>query len=306
MTSFSIVLNQLAQFFLMLMMGYILACTQVVHEPFLRELSCIITKCLLPVFIFYSTYNGNSREQVLEGIPVLALAAVMYLALAVVFYFMARCLFLQGQRAKVFQALFVFGNIGFVGIPLIQALYPGDGMLYVAIFSVVDQLLLWTYGIWLTDSKNGGKMNLQNFLNPAVIAIVLATICILTEFRLPQILEDTAATVGKASTATCMIYLGALFYFSDLRKVLKEKELYIGILIKMIFFPIMFHMLLRLTELPFHMQNTLVLISGLPTMTVIPMLAKNGGQEGEYAISVTMITLAVSLVTLPVISIIVL
>lgn len=306
MASISIVSNQLIQFFLMLLMGYLLARFKVVQENFLEGLSRIVTKLLLPVFIFYSTYYGNTRKMVVEGMPVLAYAAGMYCVLMVIFFLLAKYLRLQGERKRVYQALFIFGNVGFVGIPLIQALYPDIGMVYIAMFSIIDQLLLWTYGIWLTDSHGGGKINPRNFINPAVIAILLAVFCILAEVRLPLVLVNTAATVGRASTATCMIYLGALFYFSDLRNVLREKELYIGILVKMIMFPIVFWQVLCRTGINSEMQGTLVLVAGLPTMTVIPMFAKNGGGEGEYAIGVTMITLAACLVTLPILSILVL
>lgn len=77
--------------------------------------------------------------------PVLILAAGMYLALAVLFKILAKALGLKEERGKAFQALFVFGNIGFIGIPLIQTLYQGEGMIYAALFSIVDQLTLWTY-----------------------------------------------------------------------------------------------------------------------------------------------------------------
>ena len=61
--------------------------------------------------------------------PVLILAAGMYLALAVLFKILAKALGLKEERGKAFQALFVFGNIGFIGIPLIQTLYQGEGII---------------------------------------------------------------------------------------------------------------------------------------------------------------------------------
>lgn len=305
MEAFSVILGQLIQFCLMLMMGIVLAKTGVLHEKFLGEFSKIITKCLLPALIFYSSYHGNSREQLIRDIPVLFIAAGMYLALAVLFRGLAKILKLVGERRKVFQALFVFGNIGFIGIPLIQALYQNEGMIHVALFSVVDQLVLWTYGVSLTDSRSK-RMNPVNFVNPAAIAVVLSIICILANIHLPKVIENTLATVGQASTATCMIYLGALFFFSDIKSVLKEKELYVGILVKMIVFPICFGAVLGLFPIAGDMRKTMILIAGLPTMTVIPMLAKNGGNEGEYATGITMLTLAASLFTLPLLSLIIL
>lgn len=305
METFFIILEQLIQFSLMLMLGIILAKTEVVQEHFLNDFSKIITKCLLPVFIFYSSFHGNSREQLVRDLPVLILALGMYLALGILFWWIAKSLKMTEEKGKVFQALFIFGNIGFIGIPLIQSLYKSEGMIYVALFSIVDQLTLWTYGIYLTDNQKN-KMNPTRFFNPAVVAVILALTFIIAGIHLPSVIENTLMKVGQASTATCMIYLGAVLYFSNIKKILKEKELYIGIIIKMLVFPICFGKILGFFNIADNMQGTMILIAGLPTMTVIPMLAKNGGNQGDYATGITMLTLIASLFTLPLLSLIIL
>ena len=54
------------------------------------------------------------------------------------------------------------------------------------------------------------------------------------------------------------------------------------------------------------MSESITLIAGLPAIIVIPMMAKNGEAEGEYSTGITRLTLAASLVTLPLISLILL
>ena len=73
----------------------------------------------------------------------------------------------------------------------------------------------------------------------------------------------------------------------------------------MIVFPVCFGSVLGFFHIADDMKKTMILIAGLPTMTVIPMLAKNGGNEGEYAAGITMVTLAASLFTLPLLSLII-
>lgn len=306
MSSFSVVAGQLVQFFLMLALGYWMARSGVVREELLGDLSRLVTQLLLPMYAFSSTYQGNQRQQFLDGLPVLVFSALFYVALALILALLARALGLQGQRCKVFQALFLFGNTAFVGMPLIQALYPGEGMVFMALFSTIDQAVLWSYGLWLTDGSVGRGFNLRNFANPTIIALFLAVVLVLAGLPLPPVIEATANTVGRASTAVCMIYLGAMFCFSNWKKVLREKELYLGILVKMLIIPLAVWRLLSWAGMTGAMLGTVVVISALPTMTVVPMLAKNGGSQGEYAIGVTMVTLAVSLLTLPVVSYLVL
>lgn len=302
MSSFSVVAGQLIQFFLMLALGYWMARSGVVGEEFLGDLSKLVTRLLLPMYAFSSTYQGNERQRFLDGLPVLALSALFYVSLAPILALLAHALGLQGQRRRVFQALFLFGNTAFVGMPLIQALYPGEGMVFMALFTVIDQAILWSYGLWLTDGSARRGFHPRNFANPTIIALLLAVVLVLADLQLPSLIGATVNTVGRASTAVCMIYLGAMFYFSNWKKVLREKELYLGILLKMLLVPLAVWKLLSWMGATGAMLGTMVLISALPTMTVIPMLAQSGGDEGEYAIGMTMVTLAASLITLPLIS----
>lgn len=296
-----VILYKLIQFFLVLSLGYGLTRGNIIQEHTLPVLSQLVTKVFLPAFTFYSLYNGNSRQQLIEGIPVLLITGLFYLVLTTLFAILAKVMNLQGERKWVFQALFIFGNTGFIGFPIIQSLNGGKGIIYMAMFSIVDQAILWSYGIWLCGNR-GKTFRIQNLVNPCMIAIILAMAALLSGFSIPTILLDTVASVGNANTAVCMIYLGALLYYSDLRSVLKEKELYIGIAVKMLMIPICMSIILSLLPLDTIMQQTLIVLSALPTMTIVPILAKNGGNEGEYATGVTMVTLVVSLVTLPLVA----
>lgn len=300
----TIILYKLAQFFLVLFLGYGLARGGIIEERDLALLSRLVTRVLLPVFTFCSLYQGNTRQQLAQSLPVLPFTLLFYLALGALLALLAGVLGLQGERKRAFQALFLFGNTGFIGFPIIQSLNGGSGVIPMSMFSLVDQAILWSYGVWLCGS--GGKFRLRSLLNPCMTAILLAMTVILTGLPVPPLLAETAAMVGNANTAVCMLYLGALLYFSRLRAVLKEKELYIGIAVKMLLVPACVGLVLGGLMPDTVMRQTLVILSALPTMTVIPILVKSGSGEGEYAAGVTMVTLLASLVTLPLVACLVL
>lgn len=296
------ILSKLVQFFLVLLLGVWLAKVKMISEQSLRLLSQLVTKAFLPAFTFCSMYIGNSRKQLSDGVPVLFITFFFYLSIMLLFALLSKIIGIKEERQRTFQALFIFGNTGFIGFPIIQSLYGGEGTIYMALFSVVDQLILWSYGVWLCSSRGRGKFQVKNLLNPCMVAIIAAISFLLADIHIPKIFLDSAASVGNANTGVCMIYLGALLYYSNLRFVLKEKELYIGIAVKMLVLPICVHLLFSNFVPNTVMRGTLVMLSALPTMTVIPILVKNGSSEGEYAAGVTMVTLIASLVTLPVVA----
>jgi Predicted permeases len=307
MIQFHILLNQLIQFFIILLIGYVAARYQMVKEVYLPELSRIIMKIVLPVYIFTSIFNGTTIKQLINGIPVLFLSIAIYVIFILTFSLLAKILKLPGERGNVYQALFIFGNTAIIALPLINEMYPKEGIIYLALFAIIDQLIFWTYGIWLTTSKQQGmKANLKNFINPSLVAVALSILLIVIRVKLPIVLNNTLNTVGKASTAMCLIYLGSLFYFSNWKKVLNKREIYIGIVFKMILIPLIIGIVLHIIDLSLSMRGTMVILSALPTMTVIPMLVKPNSEEKEYAIGATLFTMAVSLITLPIVTYLVL
>ena len=302
MAAFLIVSTQLIQFFLVIGSGWVMAKKGIICRESLPYLSKLITNLFLPAYAFYSTYHGNDSQTLLNRIYYLLFALCFYIILALLLFFLSKAMKLTGARQKVFQALFLFGNTGFIGMPLIQALYDEEGMVYMALFSIVDQGLLWSYGLWLTDSKSDRGFHIRNFLNPMTITIFSALLLILLDVQIPIIVESSIILLGRASTAACLIYLGGLLNFSNWKKALTNKELYIASVVKLLLCPLLTWRFLSCIGMQSAMLGTSVILAGLPTMTIVPMLAQNGGNEGEYAISIAMITLIFSAATLPLIS----
>lgn len=87
-----------------------------------------------------------------------------------------------------------------MGIPIVTSIFPERGMLYISVFTMIDQLMLWTVGVRLTSkaedtvettSKNSSQcgknvgavkhstFDFKKLINPVTVAIVLALFCIL-------------------------------------------------------------------------------------------------------------------------------
>jgi predicted permease len=297
---FSIVIHQMILFFSVLLVGHMAARQGVIQENYLPELAKLVTKILLPVLFFYMTYAGTTRQMVLDNATIIGLAALFYAVICAVTWLLAKVLRPTGDKAKVFQFAFIFGNTGFVGAPLLITLFPNDGFLYLALFSIVDQLMFWTYGVYLaTASDQKAKIMLKSFVNPNIVAIALAFIFIMIGVKLPTVVDDTFQTIKNAVGAISMIYLGALFFYSNWKDAFKTKDLYFGIVVKMIVIPILLGKLLLMTDLPNNMIWSMIILMSLPTMTVVPMIAKMHGHEGAYAAGITVGTLAISIVTIP-------
>ena len=47
--------------------------------------------------------------------------------------------------------MLIFSNLGFMGIPIIEELYGRGAIFYVALYTLVYNILFYTYGIYLFE-----------------------------------------------------------------------------------------------------------------------------------------------------------
>ena len=151
MGQFGVMIGQLVGFLIMLMVGYGCVRLRFYGQTALDGMCSLLLNVLIPVLVFSNAVDGADRAQLAANWGVMLLTAVMYALLILVFWLVAKLLRLKGSRSHVFQASLIFGNAGFIGIPLIMALWPQNGAIYVALMSIIDQTLLWTYGVWLCE-----------------------------------------------------------------------------------------------------------------------------------------------------------
>lgn len=298
--AFQVTLHQMIVFFLVLAVGFAAGKTHIIEKDYLPNFAKLITSVFLPIMIFAYTRSGSTRDALLANWPIIVFSIVWYAGITAIMYGLAKLMRLPHDRDRVFAFCFIFGNTGFVGMPLLAALYPEGGLLYMGLFSLADVAYFWTGGLfWATARDREFTVSIKGFLTPNVIAVALAFAFILLDLPLPGVIDDTLMTIAGATGACCMIYLGALLCFSQWTDALRCKELYVGVLVKMILVPLVGGKILFALGWPVDAATSMVVIMSLPVMTVVPMIATQRGNEGDYAAGITMATIIASVVTIP-------
>ena len=307
MDQFFIVLNQIGIFLILIILGIVAVKFGILDEHSLGSVSKLVMRMALPAYIFINTAEGATRQGLAESLMVIPLAIALYLMLFLLSLLLEKVFHLKGNRGHVFRAIVMFGNVGFMGIPLVVELYPDTALLYISLFTILDQGLFWTYGVSLTKPVSEQKekislKNLKNLLSPALIAIVGATVLVLLNVHLPKLLTTTLSKLGAASMPLSLLYIGGMLSMTDVRKVLRCGELYAEIGLKMLVLPIVFFLVMKLCQVPADMAGTMTFLTGLPAINMVAMLAKNNGSDGDYAVCAVMMTTLACLITLPLVS----
>jgi len=302
MNTFSILTAQIGMFVIYMLAGVILIRTRVMNRENLEVISKFVIKLALPVMIFINTVNGVERKTLFHSLSIFLIAGIMYICLFLLSYISGIFFHLHGNHRQLYSAMSVFGNVGFMGIPIVTSIYPENGILYVSVFSIVDQLFLWTLGVKLTAPEGEGKFDLKKLVNPASIGIIVALFMILTGLKLPTLLNTGLQKIGSTATPLAMIYLGGIFACVPMKNGLRRGELYGIVFAKMLLVPMIMYGMMGAFGIAGDVRLTIALIAGMPVMASIAMMVTSS--DSEYAMGGIFITTICSLVTLPLVCLI--
>ena len=179
-----------------------------------RLLLYVINPCMI-VSTFDVEFNAGKLKSLGLAIAVsFAFHLVMILLATVLFGLKKGRSVEDPERARdsLSKIGVVFTNSGFIGIPLINGVFGGEGVFYLMGYILVFNVLLWTWGEWL---MTGAVWPLKIILNPNVLACAAGLAVFCAPFKMPYVVIEPLKMIGACNGAASMILLGLLFSSFD-------------------------------------------------------------------------------------------
>lgn len=176
-------------------------------------------------------------------------------------------------RRRVCSVACVLGNVGFIGIPLLQALLPEDvranGVALSAVFSLSMNLLGWTCGLYrMTGERRHIKLR-SLLTNPAMLAFYVSFPLFLLGIKLPSAVASTVELAGRMSTPLCMIALGMRLASTPFRRIVTDVYAWLACAGKLIVMPLLALLAVSFFPVPAYFKASLFLLCCCPTASAV-------------------------------------
>lgn len=162
-----VMLQQMIVMFLMMAVGYLCYRRQILTEEVSKKVSAIVVKVANPCMILSSALT-DQQMQGKELVQTLAIVVMMYAFLLAMAQFLPRILRIQKESRGAYAAMTVFANIGFMGFPVLAAMYGNGALLYGAVFQIPFNILIYTYGVAVLTRKPGACAKTEQDVNAEV------------------------------------------------------------------------------------------------------------------------------------------
>ena len=162
-----VMLQQMIVMFLMMAVGYLCYRKQILTEEVSKKVSAIVVNVANPCMILSSALT-DQQMQGKELVQTLAIVVMMYVFLLVMAQLLPRILCIQKESRGAYAAMTVFANIGFMGFPVLAAMYGNGALLYGAVFQI--NILIYTYsiGVAVLTRKPGACAKTEQDVNADV------------------------------------------------------------------------------------------------------------------------------------------
>ena len=289
---------------MMMLIGFAAVKTGYISADVKNMLSKIIVKITLPLLIISSlTEVELSAARIRNSVFVIISAVLIIGALYLLGGFASKILKLPPKTALIHRCMTAFGNIVFLGYPLIQALYGSDGLFYAALYAFVNDIFVWTFVIWKLNSVNGGavdtKQSLKNCLNPPTVAFAISFIMLMFGIRLTGPVKELFEGMGGTTTYLSMIFIGGTLAEVKFSEIMKSASVLLIVLFKMILMPLLLIFIMDLLPFDEMVKGVVIMQAAVPSQTIISVLTKEYGGDTKYVAKGIFITTVLGLFTMP-------
>lgn len=303
---FSAFLNTVITMFVILIVGYVLGKKSIIDSVASKNLSKLIISVGQPALIIHSIITKPFTYDNLKlALISLGFGFLMHGIMALMAYF--ACVRIKDiDERKITEFAMVFGNIGFLGIPVLGALFPENGAFVASYFVVSFNILLWIIGLGIIARKRDDiKLTFKKALInkgtvPSLIGFAVFLVpALLPSFALPTFIGSGISYIASLCTPISMLIIGAQLSGRTARQIFGSVRVYYLCLFKLIVIPLVFCFVLKLLGFSDFWVLFITAVSAMPSASATSMFAELYDTAPGYSAQCVGTSTLFSLATMP-------
>ena len=306
-----LLLEQMIVLFILMAIGFYCYKRNIITDEVSRKLSAIVVNIANPALVLI----GGMGEDKISGEELrltIVIALFMYAALLVLAAVLPRLLGVEEKSRGTYRAMTVFSNIGFMGFPVINALYGSNALLYATFFVIPYNILIYTYGVSAVAGKtpegegsgnnSPGKFSLKGILNVGFLACVVTIIIYFMDLKVPAFVESTLTHLSNLTSPLSMMVIGASLAAIDLRELFTDGKLLLFSLAKLVVIPVIGLLVIRQFVDSEMLLGVCLVMLATPVGSMTAMLSQQYDGDYEMASKAVALTTILSVATMPLVS----
>ena len=170
--------------------------------------------------MIFGSFNQDLTPEILKQVITVFLIALFLSSLA---YLLGKILYNRYPQEKksILQYCTLVNNSGFLGMPMVSAVYGTEGLFAASIFTIPTRIFMWTAGLAVFTVSDFRTKCKNIFLNPCIIAVFLGLFRRMIRLWLPEFLDTAISNIGSITSPLSMIIIGTMMVGVPWKKLLE-------------------------------------------------------------------------------------
>ena len=288
--------------FAIVIVGYVAGKLGYLGGDFDRQLSSVVINITCPALILSSAMTGElpDRQYIL---PLLLISVITYAVLTLFAFRLPR--YLTGNPADegIIGFALMFGNVGFMGYPVVASIFGHEAVFYAAVLNVVNTFTVFTIGTILITGRNGveGSRFQKKVLysTPMIAAYLTMLIVALRIDNIPGFVSQPLTMIGNITVPAALLIIGSSMSHLSLRTMFGNATIYTTALLRLVVLPLGMYYLCRMLGFSEFVVCINTVVIAMPVATYGTILCLKYEKDTTVMTEVTFITTLLSMLTIP-------
>ena len=303
-----LLLEQMIVLFIIMGAGFLCYKLQIITDEVNKKLSAIVVNIANPAMVLTGCM-GDDKISGQELLMVFGLVIIVYTVLVLLAMVIPALLKIDKKSRGTYQAMTIFSNIGFMGFPVVAALYGNSAVLYASLFTIPYNILIYTFGVsaMSADEKVSLKesFSLKRVMNIGVIACIVTIVIYFLQIPVPSFIKTTTTHLSNLTAPLSMMVIGASLATMDIKKLFMDGKLLLFSVLKLLVIPVLGVLLIRQFVDNEIICGVCMVMLATPVGSMTAMLAQQYDGDYEMASRGVALTTILSVATMPIVSMIV-
>lgn len=304
--NFSALLTIIATLFLLMACGFFARKKGIIDDVASKRLSTLIIKIGQPMMIISALTEAEfSYENLGDGFLFIGIGIIFHAVMGGLAFILCKG-FKDLDERKITEFSLMFVNGGFIGFPILEALFGAKGLFLAAFFNISFHLFIWSWGVAILARKRSDiKLTVRKiFINlgsiPCLIGVLIYMLVIpFPSFVLPAFLSKFFLYLSNLCTPISLLITGALLATRTPKQIFGSGKIYYFSFMKLIVLPLIVCVICKLIGLPQDMTLFVTVEAALPAASSITMFSEIYGLNSGYASQTVGTSSLLSVGTLP-------
>lgn len=241
METFLATLTPMLTLFSIIAVGFLLAKTKILPESASKPMAKMETWIFCPALSFMTMVRYCTVDSLLtHGTNILMAGFSVTIAMAIAVPLSKLFVRENTPERGVYAYALAFANSGYIGDPIVLALFGESVLAYYKIFCLPLSIMIYTWGISVLTPKGAGKgSSLKRLLNAPTVAMLVGVVMGLSGLgaHLPKFLTSALDSLKACMGPVAMLLAGVTIARYDFVGMLKKKKVYAATLLRLFVIP---------------------------------------------------------------------